>query len=394
MLAQTPPTASDIALAELADTPLTPSPTRRWGLARLGHGQWAALLALTLAIAYLFDRWHVASALFLGPLVAGLAFAFGGSTLKVSRKVTIGSQAVIGCMIARSLKMSILTFVMGHWSSIAAVIAVTALSSIVVGIGLTMTTRLSGQTAAWGSMPGAAGVMVALATEDGGDPRLVAFMQYVRLIVVLSTASAVSTVLLGIAGHPAATPAAAAAAVAAHPANSVDVGPIAAVPTIVLAVLGMVLGRLSRIPAGPLLVTAFIGAVIQFNGVFQIAVPFWLLALSYGAVGWFVGLQFDLAVLRSALRNLPAMVGAIVLLILLCALGGMVISHFLGGDFLTGYLATSPGAIDSIAIIALNGHVDMSVVMAVQTLRFFAVILMAPYLVKIICRFTPSPSTA
>ena len=60
-------------------------------------------------------------------------------------------------------------------------------------------------------------------------------------------------------------------------------------------------------------------------------------------------------------------------------------------DLLTGYLATSPGAIDTIAILALNGQADMSVVMAVQTLRFFAVILMAPYLVKFICRLTPRP---
>jgi membrane AbrB-like protein len=274
----------------------------------------------------------------------------------------------------------VLTFVLAHWPAIIAVIAITAVSSIIVSLGLMRLTGMDGQTAAWGSMPGAAGIMVALAAEAGGDTRLVAFMQYVRLIVVLSTASLVSSVLLGV-GHP--------GAAGGHAAASPNIGFMAAIPTFIVAIVGVVLGKVSRIPAGPLLVTALIGAVIHLNRLFPIAMPPQLLTISYGAIGWFVGLQFDRAVLASAVRNLPAMIGSTLLLLVLCGLGGVGIAHLLGVDVLTGYLATSPGAIDSIAIIALDSKSDMSVVMAVQTLRFFAVILMAPYLVMFICRFAP-----
>ncbi len=72
-------------------------------------------------------------------------------------------------------------------------------------------------------------------------------------------------------------------------------------------------------------------------------------------------------VLASALRSLPSMVIATLTLILLCGLAGALLSRLLGVDLLTGYLATSPGAIDSITILALDGKADMSVVMAVQT---------------------------
>ena len=350
-----------------------------WGRKLLALWQWPALLAFTLVIAFFFHEWKVASALFLAPLVAGLAFAFGGSDLKVSRKVTIGSQAVIGCVVARSVDASILTFVTAHWLAILAVIVVTGGAAILVALGLMRLTTLSGQTAAWGAMPGAAGVMVALAAEAGGDPRLVAFMQYIRLIVVLSTASVFASLFAGAGAHG--TVAGVAAPVAAGDGSLVD-----ACLTILLGAVGMVLGRVSRIPAGPLLVTALIGAVIHLNGIFPLAMPYWLLSIAYGAVGWFVGLQFDRAVLASALRNLPAMVAATLTLILLCGIAGVLLSRLLGVDLLTGYLATSPGAIDSIAIIALGGKANMSVVMAVQTLRFFAVIMMAPYLVKLVSR--------
>ena len=49
-----------------------------------------------------------------------------------------------------------------------------------------------------------------------------------------------------------------------------------------------------------------------------------------------------------------------------------------GVDFLTAYLATSPGGADSVAIIAASSNVDMSFVMAMQTMRFFMVLFTGP----------------
>ncbi|WP_337188992.1 AbrB family transcriptional regulator [Phenylobacterium sp.] len=382
-----PPNEPHVAVDEAsppATSPPTGSKPAPSGLNRLGPLQWGLLLGLTAVIAYLFHAWQVTSALFLGPLLAGLIFAFSGSSLKVSRKVTIVSQAVIGCSVARAIDMTILSFVATHWLAIAGVIIATAAAACVVAYGLVRYTTLTPQTAAWGSMPGAANIMVTLAAASDGDPRLVAFMQYVRLITVLSTASLVASLLIGTGVHVAH------GAAAPRPPQPADVDILTAAPAIVIGLIGLTIGRLARIPAGPLLVTAALGAIVNLNGWFPIALPHWMMVLSYGAVGWYVGLQFDRAVLAAAMRNLPAMILAMLVLILLCGVTGMILSIALHVDFVTGYLATSPGAIDSIAILALGGEADMSVVMAVQTLRFFAVIMMAPYLVRLICRFLPS----
>jgi len=53
-------------------------------------------------------------------------------------------------------------------------------------------------------------------------------------------------------------------------------------------------------------------------------------------------------------------------------------------DPMTAYLATSPGGMDSVAIIATETPVDVPFVMAMQGLRFFAVLLAGPALARLI----------
>lgn len=233
-------------------------------------------------------------------------------------------------------------------------------------------------------MPGAAGVMVTLAAEYGGDVRQVALMQYFRVIIVISTASLVARLLAADPGHVAAA-AASSAGVAASPI-------LAVIETLLVGGAGTLIGRVLRVPAGALLMTALLGVVLRLYGIVDLTLPSWLLMIAYGAIGWYVGLQFDRNLLITAARSLPAMAAATFVLILICSVAGWVLARSLGTDALTGYLATSPGAIDSITIIALGSNANTSMVIAVQTIRFFSIIVVAPYLVRLIgLVFPPGP---
>ena len=53
---------------------------------------------------------------------------------------------------------------------------------------------------------------------------------------------------------------------------------------------------------------------------------------------------------------------------------------------LTAFLATIPGGLDAIAIIAVDSNADISFVLALQTVRLFVVIVTGPMLAKLICR--------
>ena len=70
--------------------------------------------------------------------------------------------------------------------------------------------------------------------------------------------------------------------------------------------------------------------------------------------------------------------------------GGLaaLLTVYAGFDPLTAYLATSPGGMDSIAIIAVSGHVDTPFVMTLQTVRFVLVLLTGPRLANFLAAKT------
>ncbi len=339
-------------------------------------GQWGGLLALSAAIACALTLAQLPAALLLGPMLAAIAFGIGGARVRVPRLGFQGAQALIGCLVAHSVNASILRTLLDDGVLMLAVVLVTVLASALVGLVLTRARLLPGSTAAWGSSPGAAAAMVALAEEHGADPRLVAFMQYVRVVCVALAAALVGRLFTG------AAPAAPSMPGPADP--SADLGAVAA--TLAVALVGAVAGRRLRVPAGALMGPLALGSVLHATGVLDLTLPQPLLMIAYAAVGWYVGLRFTRATVKATLRALPAILIATAAIIALCGGWAYGLTRILPIDFLTAFLATSPGGLDSVAIIAVGSHADTSFVLAVQTLRLVVVLLIGPFVAKLIAR--------
>jgi membrane AbrB-like protein len=126
------------------------------------------------------------------------------------------------------------------------------------------------------------------------------------------------------------------------------------------------------------------GIVLTHMGWLRLELPTWLLAGCYALVGWNVGLRFTRALLVYVLRQLPGILLCIFAMLALCGGVAAFMVFAAGIDPLTAYLATSPGGADSIAIIAASTDVDVSFVMAMQTVRLLVVLFVAPYLTKVI----------
>jgi membrane AbrB-like protein len=212
-----------------------------------------------------------------------------------------------------------------------------------------------------------------MAESYGADIRLVAVMQYLRVVLVAAVAAMVAK-LFGVSS--------------AHgTAGIVWFPPIAWLPfgeTLALAIAGPLVARLLRIPAGAFLVPLLAGIVLGHFGWMTIELPTWLLAASYALVGWNVGLRFTRPLLIHAAKALPRIIACTLILIALCGAVAALLVWGAGVDPLTAYLATSPGGSDSIAIIAASTNVDVSFVMAMQTVRMIAVLFLAPVLTKFI----------
>lgn len=208
--------------------------------------------------------------------------------------------------------------------------------------------------------------MTLMAEACGEDVRLVAFMQYLRVVCVALAASLVARLLTGVTPH--------AALNLFPPVHWPAFG-----ATLLLVIGGAYVGLRIRLPAGPFLMPMVAGA---------------LLALSYTVIGWHIGARFNRATLRHVARALPRVLLATLVLIGLCGLLGLGLARATGRDLLTAFLATSPGGADSVAIIAAGSPVNVPFVVAMQTARFLILLLVGPPLARFLASRASARITA
>jgi membrane AbrB-like protein len=208
--------------------------------------------------------------------------------------------------------------------------------------------------------------MMVMAEAYGADFRLVAFMQYVRVVLVAAAASLVALMFVHGGGGR----------FTAGFFPPIDLPNLAT--TAAIALVGGVLGLATRIPAGVLLGPLALGAALNVLGWVRIELPPVVLVASYAIIGWNTGLRFTRDVLAAAARALPQSVGATILLMAFCGLLAWLLVVLLHVDPLTAYLATSPGGVDAAAIIAASTHLDTPFVMALQIVRMIVLLVIGP----------------
>ena len=347
--------------------------------------QWGALLVASLVCVWAFELARLPAALLLGAIAAAILVAWFEGRVRVPPWAFVVAQGFVGCLVARSITPDILMTILHKWPMFLVLIGAVIFFAAALGFILARWRILPGTTAVWGSSPGAATAMVLMADGFGGDMRLVAVMQYLRVACVGLAASIVARAWSASDG---------ALATPIDWFPSFAAGPF--LGTLALAAGGAVAGMKLKIPAGALLLPLFVGAPLSASHLLAITLPPWLLAICYALVGWSIGLRFTRDIVLYAARQLPAMLASIFTLIAMCGALAFALHEAAGTDPLTAYLATSPGGADAVAIIAASSPVDVPFVMAMQVGRLLLVILIGPSLARMIARWTtetrPEPS--
>ena len=335
--------------------------------------QAAALLILSVVFELLLAQLHLPAALLLGPMAAAIVCAALQTGLRIPMLLFTCGQAIVGCMIARTITVSIVRDMMADWAVFLGAVVAVIIVSNALGWVLARLSVLPATTAVWGSSPGGASAMVLMSEAFGADIRLVAFMQYMRVVFVAVVATLVARFFSGSTGT-------APAQIWFPPLLP---GPFLA--TLTLAAFGVLVYRKWRIPAGALLVPLFLGALLNGSGTVTIELPPWLLAASYALVGWGIGLRFTKQILRHAAKAFSRVVASILILIALCGGLAVLMVKIMHVNPVTAYLAMSPGGVDSVAIIAASSPgVNVPFVMAMQTARFLIVVFAGPPLARFI----------
>jgi membrane AbrB-like protein len=342
---------------------------RRAGLDR------AAVLVVGVLAGSLLALVGVPSAPLFGGLVAGLGRALlGRSRLTLPRPVGLGAQAVIGVSIGALVQTGTLRTIAAHWLPVLAVTVATLLVSLLAGQLLRLHPGITPVTGAFAMIAGGASGITAMARDLGADEQVVAVLQYLRVLLIVVAMPIVATTVYG-----------ASSGSGTAPDDAGPGWPAGLLFTAVCVLVGVGLGRLSRLPVGALLGPMAVAATLDLTGLSHDAgVPDLVEAAGFLVIGLQVGLGFTRASLQLVRRVLPLALVLIVGAVAACAGLGVVLSRVTGVTLLDGYLATTPGGLYAVLATATGSGADATFVLAVQVLRLFVMLFSAPLLARLL----------
>lgn len=304
-------------------------------------------------------------------LVVGVSYALAARRRPLEPPVwaLTGAQTLLGVTIGAQLQASTLQAILGNWAPIVLMSVATIAVSIVAGLSLCRLTGLDRPTALLGMIAGGAEGVVAMANELGTDARLVAFMQYLRVLTVVVAAPLLAQLLHHSPSGSRATfaPADGSAGLATDLAFTAS-----------CCAAGAFIAHRLAFPASALLAPLVLAAALSVTGLANGAQPpYALQLLTFATIGLQVGLRFTTAAIRRAARLLPAVLATIAAILATCAGLGALLSVLTGETLSDAYLATTPGGLAAMVSVALADGGNATFVLAVQTLRLIAMLLVA-----------------
>ena len=337
--------------------------------------KWVLLIAATVAVAVPLTVLGVPSAALFAALVVGIALALPSlAPERVPRPVGIAAQGVLGVYIATMVHRDAVSALGSDWPIVIAVAVATLVLSIVAGALLGIHRDVSPLTGSLALVAGGASGLVAIARELGGDDRVVAVVQYLRVALVTASMPVVVTLIYHAdKSHH--------AEVSSQTASAPWYLSVAMM--VVLIFVGAAGGRLIRLPGAGLLGPMALTVVLQLTGLsFGLTVPAVLVQVGYMLIGWQAGVAFTRDALRAVGRLLPAAIGLIVVLGVGTAGLGVLLADFAGLTPLEGYLATSPGGVYAVLATAVETGSNVTFIIAAQVVRILMMLFAAPFLAR------------
>jgi membrane AbrB-like protein len=340
-----------------------------------GAARWAALVAATATTGWALGRAGLPSSYLFGALLVGIATALlAPGRLAVPRVAFTSGQAVAGVALGTFLDSDSLDAIASGWLPLTLVTAATLAISIAAGVVLARVTTLDAPTAALGMVAGGASGIVGISDELGADDRLVAFMQYMRVLLIVLLTPLLVAVLFPGADSGADTP---------HEAVLGDAR--GWLLTLSIAAVGARLRLPGGALLGPMVITAAVTLAIPGG---EFAVPPLVRETAFALIGLQVGLRFTLETIRQMGKLLVPVLVALLGVLAACALLAVALDVTTSVSFRDAYLATTPGGLYAVLAVALGAGANAAFILAAQGLRLLVMVLLAPLVVRWLVRRT------
>jgi membrane AbrB-like protein len=299
----------------------------------------------------------------LGSMFACMVAAMTNLPVRAPMAVRPPMSAIIGTMIGASVSPAALAYLPSLGWSMAFLMVY-----VVVGGGICTAYfhRIVGfdlRTAYFSGMPGGLIDMVTLADEQGGDPRKVAIVHTLRIMVVVFTVPVSVLTLTGatrVSGFNSAITLA-----------DVDAGFLFWFP--VSALVGISVGVLLRLPARFLVGPMLVSGAIHAAGLSNYKLPFELVIMAQIVLGATIGCRFVGTPVREIASVAVAAVGSTGLLLAFAAAFAFLVTQVTSASFLTIFLSYAPGGLAEIGLLALALQIETTVITVHHILRLVSV---------------------
>ncbi len=337
-------------------------------------------LVVAAAGALLFVWINFPAGLICGSMLAVAAAALAGRPMAVPAPLAMTSFFIIGMSLGAVVTQQTLHGIV-EWPVSMGLISI---STLCMTVGTMCYLRFvhgwDMRSALYGGCPGGMAQVITLAVQGGADVRGVAIVQTVRVIFISVSVPAG----LALLGFPA--PATATLGAATFNASWLDLLIMVVFSLATAKLLGLI-----RFPASMVFGAMLGSGILHGTGYIDAALPWWFVSGAVVVMGATVGQRFANTPPRMLFAYLGAAVGSFTVAASICTAFAVLVSALTNARVADLIISFSPGAQDTMMVLALSLNIDPVFVGAHQLSRFLTVSLTLPLFVHFVTRTGRQP---
>lgn len=342
-------------------------------LTRPGLKPIALSLGVGLVGGLVFWALNVPLAWMLGPMIVNIAASVRGWPVLIPIEVRTVVLCIVGVFLGGAFTPDLLDRA-GAWAlSLSLMFVFVPLITAIAFLYFRFVARLDAPTAVFSGAPGTLTAMTMVGGESGGDERLIALTQGLRVVFVVILMPQVVTALLASAPH----------LVTPDPVSTGFTWGEAGL-LLVAAATGYLLAWVFKFPAAAMTGAMVATAGLFLSGAVSYHPPEVLQGFAFWVLGSAIGSRFSTVTAATFFRIARHGVAATAIVVAVSALFAYGAAKITGAPYLTALISFTPGGIPEMSLIAIAFGIDPAYVAVHHLTRIAILILATPVVARLL----------
>ena len=318
----------------------------------------------------------------LGAMVATTVASLYGLNLTVSPWFRAVMFVILGVMVGASFTPQVVGSALHWWPTLAGLAVYIVMVMALLYFYYTRYLKLDPVTAYFSASPGGLTEMVLTGAALGGDDRTIALMHACRILLVVLIIPFWFRISTGVSSD---------ASLAAPSVTLIaleDVVTLLALEDVVTllacAVIGVLAGRVLRLPAYMLLGPMITSSALHASGFTESVPPHQLVAAAQVVIGSAIGARFTGIALDRVVRTLAVSAVSTAVMLVIALVFVQLLSSWTGTGWAALVLAYAPGGLAEMTLIALALGLETAFVVTHQVVRIGLIVLGAPLVFRLL----------